>query len=312
MLALVDLDHTPQEAELVSRRLGGVVERGGVLREARTAVPGSRVQELEADAGVVPHAQRDLAHVRVHRFAQVGDGVDEGDLGGEERVRRVLDHLGRRRVRHEDRRLHVAVQLGDAHRDRGVVTADDHAAGLEEVAHRVALAEELGVRRHADVVGRAGLAQLARHEEGRAHRHGRLVHDDGAGLQHGRDLPGDGLHRREVGGAGLGLGGLHAEEHELGVAGRLGGTDDELQAPGSEALADQRREPLLQDRHLALRQRADPVGVEIGAGDVVAEVGEAGRRGQPHVPRADDRDIAHACAPNVLRSFTRPNPARRR
>ena len=81
--------------------------------------PGTGVQKFAADAVVEPHAARHLLHVGADRFAQVGDLVDEGDLGGEEGIGGVFDQLGgapadiddRRRVQIErpvDFRQHVA------------------------------------------------------------------------------------------------------------------------------------------------------------------------------------------------------------
>ena len=285
-------------------------EGGGVLREARAAVAGARVQELEPDARVVAHAERDLAHVGVDRLAQVRDRVDEGDLGGEERVRRVLDHLCRRGIGDEDRRLHVAVEIGDAHGDRGVVAADDDPRRLQEVAHRGALTQELGVRRHAHVGDRTRLAEVAGHELRGAHRHRRLVDDDRAGPQHRCDLVDDRFHRREVGGPGLRLRRLHAEEHELRGAHGCGGADHEAEPVRGQALGDERGEPLLEDRHLTLRQRAHALLIEVGARDRVPQPREARRGREPDVPGADDRDVAHAPTPRLARCrpLMRPNP----
>ena len=153
VLRLVDVDDAGEQVEVVARRRRDVQERGDVLREARTAVAGTGVQELEADARVVAHADRDLARVGVDRLAQVRDRVDERDLGREERVRRVLDHLGRRGVGDEHRRVDPLVELAHAHRRLAVFAADHDAIGVEEVADRLALAQELGVRRDRHALG---------------------------------------------------------------------------------------------------------------------------------------------------------------
>ena len=222
----------------------------------------------------------DLAHVGVHRFAQVGDRVDERDLGGEERVRRVLDHLGRRRVGHEDRRLHVAVEVGDAHRDRGVVAPDHDAAGVQEVAHRVALAEELGVRRHADVVGGAGLGSSSRATiSGRTDRHRRLVDHDRARPRARARSRGTTASTAERSAAPVSrLRRLHAEEHELGVARRgrrrrrRSGSRPEPRPSATSA-----GRPSSRIGTSPFRQRADPLLVEVGAGHASAR----GARGTP-------------------------------
>ena len=153
------------------------------------------------------------------RLAQAGHGVDEGELGGEERVRGVLDELGGGRVGDDRRRTRVAEQLGHAHGRLTVVGADDDAVGVERVRHRGALAEELGVGDDDDV----GAADDALDEADGAHRHGRLVHDDRPVGEVRRDLRRGRRHAREVGRAVLGLRRLDAEEHELCALHRVGG-----------------------------------------------------------------------------------------
>ena len=293
LLARVDLDHSAQEAEVVADGRRGLEERGRVLREARAAVSRSGVQEVGADAQVVAHPQRDVLDVRVDGLADHGHRVDVRDLHRKEHVRRVLDHLRRRHVGHDHRRRDVLVEVGDADRDRGVLAADHDARRLEEVTHRRPLTEELRVGRDADLVRRAAFAEPAGDALGRPDGDGRLGDHGGARRQDRGDLADDRLDRRQVGFARVALGRLDAEEDELGPPRRLGGADHELQAPRLQALGDQRRQALLQDRHLALAEPAHLVGVEVGRDDVVAQPRQARCRGEPDVAGADDRDAAH-------------------
>ena len=53
------------------------------------------MQELAADAAVEADAARHVVHVGADLLAEIGDLVDEGDLGREEGVGGVLDQLGR-------------------------------------------------------------------------------------------------------------------------------------------------------------------------------------------------------------------------
>ena len=250
------------------------------------------MQELEPDAFVVPHADRDFADVGVERFAEVRDRVDEGDLRGEEGVRGVLDHLGRRRIRDEHRRLHAAVEVRHPDGRRRPFATDDDAIRVEEVLDGLPLAEELGIRRDVDVVVRdARLGEHALHEPRRSHRHGRLVDHDGARAQHGRDLARDGLDEGEVRGPVGPLRRLHTEEHDVGVGRGLGRARDEPEAVRGQTFGDQLGQPLLEDRYLALVEAGDAFLVDVGARDVVAEVRKAGCRGEADVPRADDCDV---------------------
>ena len=89
----VDVDDRAQDVELVAEGRGGVDERVGVLRKAAAAVTEAGLQERRADAGVEPHALHDLRDVGAGQLADIGDGVDERDLRGQECVGSVFDHL---------------------------------------------------------------------------------------------------------------------------------------------------------------------------------------------------------------------------
>jgi hypothetical protein len=63
------------------------------------------MQELAADAAVEPDAAGDVLNIGAHRLAQIGDLVDEGDLGREKGVGGVFDQFGRFDRGEHDRRL---------------------------------------------------------------------------------------------------------------------------------------------------------------------------------------------------------------
>ena len=52
------------------------------------------MQELAADAAVEADAAGDVLDIGADRLAQIGDLVDEGDLGREKGVGGVFDQLG--------------------------------------------------------------------------------------------------------------------------------------------------------------------------------------------------------------------------
>ncbi len=291
VLGAVHVDDTGEQLEVVPGRARDVQQRRDVLREARAAVARSGVQELEPDAGVVTHADRDFADVGVDRLADVRDGVDERDLRREERVRGVLDHLRRRGVGDEHRRVDPLVELADAHGRLAVFAADHDAVGVQEVADGLALAQEFGVRGHGHIFATcARLGQDPLHEARRPDRHRRLVDDDGAGHQHRSDLPGDCLHEGEVGRTVGSLRRLHAQEHDFGGPGRGGGADHELEPLRREPLLDQLGKAHLEDGNFALFQASDPIRVDVGALDVVTEVREAGGGREADIAGTDDRD----------------------
>ena len=84
------LDRADRHAEIEA----GLQQRQQVLGKAGAAVAGTGVEELRADAVVEADAVRHLLHVGAGLLAQVGDLVDEGDLGGQEGVGGILDELG--------------------------------------------------------------------------------------------------------------------------------------------------------------------------------------------------------------------------
>ena len=115
-------------------------------------------------------------------LAQLGHGVDERDLGGEEGVGRDLDQLGggevgdeTRRALGDRRRVHLVEQRHrpvavDAGRD-----AVDETVGVQRVVDRVALAQELGVPGQQGTG--VGVGQGRGEPFGGADRDGRLADD---------------------------------------------------------------------------------------------------------------------------------------
>ena len=80
-----------QRAFVILRRLD---QRERVLGKAGAAEAGAGMQEFRADAVVEPDAARDVLDVGADLLAEIGDLVDEGDLGGEEGVGGIFDQLG--------------------------------------------------------------------------------------------------------------------------------------------------------------------------------------------------------------------------
>ena len=91
------------------------------------------LQELRADALVEAHPARDLDDVGAGLLADVGDLVDERDLGRQEGVGGELDHLGAGDVGAHERRVQRRVELDDRVARPVAVVADDDAVGVQEV-----------------------------------------------------------------------------------------------------------------------------------------------------------------------------------
>ena len=84
--------------------LRGLDQRNGILGKAGAAVARPGVQEFRADAVVEPDPARDLLDIGADLLAQIRHFVDEGDLGREEAVGRVFDHLRGAAIGEQDRR----------------------------------------------------------------------------------------------------------------------------------------------------------------------------------------------------------------
>ena len=82
-------------------------------------------------------------------MGDVGDRVDEADLGGEEGVAGILDQLSRLWIGSDDRRrlgtVEPAVELCELVGGFLVVRSDYYFVGVEGVVDRGSLFQELGV-----------------------------------------------------------------------------------------------------------------------------------------------------------------------
>ena len=90
---------------------------------------------------------------------------------------------------------------------------------------------------------------------------------------------------RQVGVAGLHLGGVDADEDDPAAREHVGHVERERH-PAAVAL-EQAVDARLVDRGVARLQRLDPAGVDVAADDLVPQVGEAGRGDQADVADAD-------------------------
>jgi hypothetical protein len=273
--------------------LAGVQQRLHVLGEARPAVAGARKEERRADARVAADAAPHVVDVGADALAEQRDLVHERDARGEHRVGGVLGELRARHV-HEQDRLAGAyegrVQLAEHAARMIALDAEHDAVGVEEVLDRGALLEELGVAAHVGGVRRVRLHHVA-HQGGGAHGDGALGDHDDLAPRVARDRLGGGEHVPQVGRAVLAGRGAHGEKHHRGLAGRRGDVGGEAQAALPLVAAHEVLEPRLEDRQHVALQQLDLAGVDVGAHDVVAGLGETGADDEAHVAGSDDEDL---------------------
>ncbi|MPM96551.1 hypothetical protein SDC9_143715 [bioreactor metagenome] len=126
-------------------------QRLGVLREAAAAVSHTRLEELRADTGIVPHALRHVVDVCADKLAEVRDVVHIRNLEREKVVASIFDHLRRAARDRNNRQIKRGVDLLKHLFRRFILRTDDDARGMHRVVHGIPLRQKLRVARNADL-----------------------------------------------------------------------------------------------------------------------------------------------------------------
>ena len=253
---------------------------------------------MVADAWVRADTLAHALDVGAEPLGEVGDFAHEADLGGEHGVGGVLGQFRRTRV-HEHQLVVVAVvgRVALAHQAANPVGigADDDAGGACEVLERAAFLEKLRVGADVEVEGgsacRLGAGDAAGNQLDRADRHRRLVDHHLVAVDVGPDGSRDGEDVGKVGRAvlaGRRADGVEDQRAEFDGGTGVGG---EGEAALLDIAADDVLEAGLEDRHDAVGQTLDLRRVDIDAGDLVADIGEAGASHQADVTRSENGDL---------------------
>ena len=300
LLKLVHLDDGGEQLEVVARVPRELLQRRDVFGQAVSRVAEARAQEVRPDAAVVAHPCRYLVDVGARRLADVRNLVDERDLGGEKRVGRVLDHLGRGHIRAHDRSAERLVERRQRIAVSGVEGADHDPVGLHEVPDRGALAQELGVRHIPDRPKTAGIELGARLQPG-ADRDGAL-HDEQQGVERSRELVEEPPHGRKVRVPRVGGRRAHADECDVGAREQVLGGVGEVEAVAipREQLG---KAGLVEGRLAALEHR-DSFVVDVSNPDVMAPFGEARGRDETDPAGAENAQRRRAHSPADRRAAT--------
>src|ERR1700730_10194130 len=271
----------------------GAHQCGAVLGEARAAKARPGMEKLAADAAVEPDAAGDVLDIAAQGLAQIGDLVDEGDLGGEKGVGRVFDQLGGLDAGEHDRRLNQIerpIELAQ-HRPRPLaVGADHHPVGAHEIGDRRALAQKLRIGSDIKAVGRPGAAQDLGDLAAGADRHGRFGHHHRIARQRPADRLGGGI---DIGQIGMPVAAprrrADGDEHRLGAGHRRRQIGSEKEPPRRHIGRHQRPQPGLENRHLAALQPGNLRRVLVDAGDRRPKLRKTRPRDQTHIPGPDHR-----------------------
>src|SRR5690606_7663435 len=90
LLSLVHVLHGLNEVRLISSGRGYVTERLQVLREARSTVPDTGVDEVVADARVRSDPRPNILDIRPDALRDVGEFIHKGNLRRQDGVGSVL------------------------------------------------------------------------------------------------------------------------------------------------------------------------------------------------------------------------------
>ena len=185
-----------------SASLRGAHQRAAVLGKARAAKARPGMQKLAADAAVEADALGHVLDIGADPLAQIGDLVDERDLGREKGVGRVFDQFRGLDVGEQHRRFEQIERTVERPHHRAgalAVGADHHPVGAHEILDRRAFAQKFGVGGDVEPAWRPHPPQDLGNLAPGADRHRRLGDDDGIIGQRPPDLLGRGKDIREVG-----------------------------------------------------------------------------------------------------------------
>ena len=93
-LSDVYVAHFLQKLKGITHLLGDLDKSLDILGKTRPPETDAGIQEVSADTFVHADTIGYFLHVSPGFFADSGDGIYEGDLGGQERIGGVLDYLG--------------------------------------------------------------------------------------------------------------------------------------------------------------------------------------------------------------------------
>jgi hypothetical protein len=259
-----------------------------------------------ADARIRSDALAHVLDVGAQHVGEIRHLVHERDAGREHRIGRVFGELGRTHV-HDQQPLAIALERrvhGTQQRDRTIVVgADDDAVGAHEILDRGAFLQEFRIRhdgkRQSDATGgKLGGDRLA-HASGGADGNGRLD-DDYLVIGHAPADRGRGGKRAACRRRRPRRAGADGDELKTAVRHRGIGVGREAQAPGFDVAMDHVLQSRLVDRHAAGLQVGDLANIVVDAEHVVASLRESRPGDEPHVPRADHRDLQAAMPSEAL------------
>src|SRR4030095_4734560 len=113
-----------------------------------TSKAGTRMKKFWPNAPIKPHGSGDIVDIRSHFFAQVCHFIDEGNLGGEKRIRSILDQLSCFGSRYHKWSFYEIERSVDVLHDRRrmlAVSPNNDPIRAHEILNRRSFAQELWI-----------------------------------------------------------------------------------------------------------------------------------------------------------------------
>ena len=260
------------------------------------------MQKLRTNAVVEADAARHVLDVGAHLLAQIGNLVDEGNLGGEKGVCRVLDQLGRspRCIQHRcSIEVKRPVELSHYFFGAAMLGSHHNPVRMLEVADCRTFAKKLGIGHNSKIGSRIDLVDDAFDLVAGANRDRRFGNHNGKTGQRGCDLTGRSVDEVEISVTiATTRGRAHGDEYCLGRPYRLGEVGRKVEPAVAQVCGDDFPKSRLIDRHDTGFERVDLVGVLVDASHVMAKIGKAGPGYQAHIARPDYGN-AHGNTPSA-------------
>ena len=301
LLPLIDrFDRLQQIAGAV--RLFGTVDQGAhVLGKARTAITTTRVDEVIADARVGADALAHRFDVGTQVFGQLGDLVDETDLGRQHAVGRVLGQLGATQI-HEHDAVMVAIErrIQIAHHVTHLIAlaTDDDAIRTPAISDGGTFLEKLRVGDDIEMQQTThldqGLFDVRAQGIAGAHWHRGFLHQNQRLLTVTGNRIADREHVAQIRRAVFTRRRTHRNERHTAMLHGEFFVAGEQQAFRIQTLAHQAGQPRFENADVALTQQVDLVLVDVHTHHVMPDFGQHSRLHQTDVTAAKYRDFHEA------------------
>ena len=294
-MTLINSLNSLQNPHSIALLFGSTDQCLHVLREARTAIATTRIEELRADTRISTNTLAHHVDVRTHDLAQISDVVHKRNARCQHRICRILDHLSRRHIGENHTVIvHHKGFIQALHQLLSTLALDtyNHTVGLHKIVDSVALLQKFGVRRHIKFDLHTTCSQLLSHclldPLRRTHGHRALGYQQSVAIDLAAELARHLQNIAQVGTAVLVGRRSDGTEHNLDLVQALAQLGRKVQTTVGHIACDQLFKTRFIDWDLPLSEHFDLTFIDINTGHIGTHLGEARPRHQPDITRTYD------------------------